>query len=181
MPLELVTHLRVHVLEHARLRSIADKPGQRPIDTHFEMVRLFVVDELDMLLGVAHQRSPELRRGTTSSANSCNVDRLTRSCKKNTKKVTPLSTASSKRGTTVSGVPTCSVACNPHASAPKRRSASLATSGTSASAAARASTDSVDSRIVEASRPLRVHASRSTAILSSRSAREYVGQFHQSP
>src|SRR3954469_18687222 len=136
MTLELVTHLGMHVLEHTRLRSITDEPGQCPVDAHFEMVRLFVIDQLDMLLGVAHQRSPELRRGTTSSANSCNVDRLTRSCRKNTKKVTPLSTASSNRGTTVSGVPMCPVACNPHASAPKRRSASLATSGTSASVAA---------------------------------------------
>src|SRR4051794_10535182 len=168
------------VFDPVRPQPVRDEPRERPIDTHLELVRLFVVDELDVLLGVAHQIAPDLRRGTTSSANNCNVDRPTRSCRKNTKNVTPLSTSSRSRCTTVSGVPMCSVACKPHASAPNLRSASLVTSGTSASVGASASTDSVDSRIVEGSRPTRAHVSCNNATFSSRSVSEYVGQFHQS-
>src|SRR4051794_37528233 len=158
MTFELVAHLGVHELDHPWPQPVRHEAGKRTVDTHLELVPLLVVDELDMLLGVAHQRSPGFRRGRTSSANNCNVDRLTRSCRKNTKNVTPLSIKACSCRTTVSGVPMCSLACRPHASAPNRRSASFVTSGTSASVGASASTDSVDSRIDDGSRPTRAHA-----------------------
>src|SRR5436190_1635707 len=180
MALVLRSHLGVHELDTPGMYPIRRETGDRTIDPRFVSPSLCVVHDVDVLFRRTHVRSPSLRCGTTSSASSCSVDRPTRSCRKNTKNVTPMPMASRSRRTTVSGVPTCSVACRPQAPAPNRRSASAVTSGTARSVGASASTDSVDSRIVAGSRPTRAHVSCRSAIFVSSSLREYVGQFHQS-